>query len=70
MLILTRWTDQSIFIGDNIQIKVLGTRGNRVRIGIEAPKDCVILREECLERFKNQHKAQCAEVATFIDKVM
>ena len=67
MLILTRWTDQSIFIGDNIQIKVLGTRGNRVRIGIEAPKDCVILREECLERFRNQHIAHNIEMGANIE---
>lgn len=52
MLILTRWTEQSIFIGDDIQIKILGTRGERVRLGIEAPKDWVILREECRNRFR------------------
>jgi carbon storage regulator len=50
MLILTRRLDESIMIDDDIKIKVLGIRGNQIRIGIEAPDDVVIVREELLEK--------------------
>ncbi|MBL4711706.1 MAG: carbon storage regulator CsrA [Gammaproteobacteria bacterium] len=46
MLILTRRVDETLFIGDDIQVTVLGIKGNQVRIGIDAPEDVVILREE------------------------
>ncbi len=49
MLILTRRIDESIMIDDDIKIKVLGIRGNQIRISIEAPEDVVIMREELLE---------------------
>jgi len=48
MLILTRRVGESIMISDDIKITVLGTRGTQVKIGIEAPKDVTILREELL----------------------
>ena len=48
MLILTRRIGESIMISDDIIITVLGTRGTQVKIGIEAPKDVTILREELL----------------------
>ncbi|NLJ66196.1 MAG: carbon storage regulator CsrA, partial [Clostridiales bacterium] len=46
MLVLTRRKDESIMIGNGIEIVVLGIDGDRVRIGIEAPKDITILRKE------------------------
>jgi len=46
MLVLTRKRDESIHIGDDIRIVVLGVDGGRVRIGVDAPKDVVILRNE------------------------
>lgn len=53
MLILTRFAGQSIIIdGEKIEIVVLGIKGNQVRIGINAPKDISIYREELLERIK------------------
>ena len=51
MLILTRRVDERIFIGDNITLCVLDIEGNRVRLGLEAPKDIAILREEIHERY-------------------
>ena len=42
MLILTRRVGESLMIGDNVDITVLGIRGNQVRIGINAPKDCLL----------------------------
>ena len=49
MLILTRKIDQGIVIGGNIYIRVLGVQRDRVKIGISAPIDIVVLREELLE---------------------
>lgn len=49
MLILTRRVNQTLFIGTDIKITVTGISGNSVKIGIEAPEDVVILREELAE---------------------
>jgi len=46
MLILTRRSNERIFIGDNVALVVLGIENNRVKLGIEAPADVTILREE------------------------
>lgn len=51
MLILTRRVDERIFIGDDITLCVLDIEGNRVRLGLEAPKSVAILREEIHERY-------------------
>ena len=48
MLILTRKSNEAIKIGEDIQVTVLEVRGNQVRLGIEAPDDVLILREELL----------------------
>ena len=53
MLILTRKDNESLFIGDEIKITVLGVNGNQVRIGINAPKDIDVHREEVYQRIKN-----------------
>jgi len=54
MLILTRRVDERIFIGDNITLRVLDIEGNRVRLGLDAPKDITILREEVHERYAGE----------------
>jgi len=51
MLILTRRVDERIFIGDDITLCVLDIEGNRVRLGLEAPKNVAILREEIHEKY-------------------
>ncbi len=51
MLILTRRVDERIFIGDDITLCVLDIEGNRVRLGLEAPRDVAILREEVQQRY-------------------
>jgi len=50
MLILTRKTGETITVGDNIQIQVLSVKGGQVRIGIDAPRDVLVNREEVFER--------------------
>jgi carbon storage regulator len=54
MLILTRLTQESIMIGDEVQIKVLGTKGNQVRFGIEAPSDIAVHREEIYQKIQRE----------------
>ena len=54
MLILTRKDNESLFIGDEIEITVLGVNGNQVRIGINAPKDIDVHREEIYLRIDTQ----------------
>jgi carbon storage regulator len=54
MLILTRRISETIVIGDNVQIAVLGVKGNQVRIGIEAPKNVSVHRKEIYEKIKQE----------------
>ena len=54
MLILTRRVGEILMIGDDIQVMVLGVKGNQVRVGIEVPKDIPVIREELLTRDRNQ----------------
>ena len=54
MLVLTRKIDQGIVIAGNIYIRVLGVERDRVKIGIAAPKEIPVLREELLERDKTK----------------
>ncbi len=49
MLVLTRKTNQSIMIGDDIEITVLSVSGDKVRIGIDAPRDISVFRQEVYE---------------------
>lgn len=52
MLILTRRVLESLFIGDDVTVKVLGVKGSQVRIGIDAPDNVIVLREEIKEHKK------------------
>ena len=53
MLILTRRAGEALMIGENVSIKVLGVKGNQVRIGIDAPKDVAVHREEIFDRIQD-----------------
>ena len=54
MLILTRRIGEVLRIGDDVAITVLGIKGNQVRIGIDAPKDVAVHREEIYQRIKSE----------------
>ena len=58
MLILTRKDNESLFIGDDIEITVLGVKGNQVRIGINAPKDIEVHREEVYRRIESEETSK------------
>src|SRR5690606_34688464 len=54
MLILTRRVGETVVIGDNVTVTVLGVKGNQVRLGVNAPKDVAVHREEIYERIKRE----------------
>lgn len=54
MLILTRRVGETVMIGNEVTVTVLGVKGNQVRIGVNAPKDVSVHREEIYERIKRE----------------
>jgi carbon storage regulator len=63
MLILTRRVGETVMIGDEVTITVLGVKGNQVRVGINAPKHVAVHREEIYERIKREQQGAGADGA-------
>lgn len=57
MLILTRRTGETVMVGDDITVTVLGVKGSQVRVGIKAPRDIPVHREEIYERIKQETRS-------------
>ena len=55
MLILTRRVGETLMIGDQVSVTVLGVKGNQVRIGVNAPRNVSVHREEIYDRIQREH---------------
>jgi carbon storage regulator len=61
MLILTRRVGETVMIGEDITVTVLGVKGNQVRIGVNAPRNIAVHREEIFERIKREEAGHGSE---------
>lgn len=61
MLILTRRVGETLMIGDSVTVTVLGVKGNQVRIGINAPKEVAVHREEIFQRIQRDEAGRAGK---------
>jgi carbon storage regulator len=70
MLVLTRKTGQKLIIADNIEVTILETRGDSVKIGISAPKNVSVYREEIYEEIRKANQQSTVPTTANLDDVM
>jgi carbon storage regulator len=70
MLVLTRKSNQSIMIGDDIEVRVLSVAGDKVRLGIEAPDDVPVFRKEVYVEVRQENPAAGASSRADVDEAL
>jgi carbon storage regulator len=70
MLVLTRKTNESIIIGDNIAVTVVAVEGDQVRLGVTAPKNIAVHRQEVYEQIKKENLEAAQSSSTDISSVL
>lgn len=68
MLILTRRVGESLMVGDEVTITVLGVKGNQVRIGVNAPKDVGVHREEIYQRIQREKMTKSSHLESALQQ--
>ncbi|MEY2365259.1 carbon storage regulator CsrA [Lysinibacillus capsici] len=69
MLVLSRKKDESIMIGDQIEIKILAVEGDQIKLGIVAPKTVKVHRSEVFEAIQVQNKEALSSTASFLEQL-
>ncbi|WP_409368008.1 carbon storage regulator CsrA [Lysinibacillus sp. 38-6] len=69
MLVLSRKKDESIMIGDQIEIKILAVEGEQIKLGIVAPKTVKVHRSEVFEAIQAQNKEALASSSSFLEQL-